>query len=513
MNRPKTHVLLVEDDEAHAELVRRAFEPRAATVRLQVAENLHQARQQIEESPPDLMLIDLLLPDGRGTDLLPRGGDEADFPIVIMTSYGNEGVAVEAMKAGALHYVVKSPTTLADMPQIVEGALREWGHIFERRRAEEALRASEEHFRSLIENAQDIILVVDEEGIIHYASPSVERALGIPAEKQVEANLFDLVHPEDKDDLAQKLQQVFAEPSIPRFLEYRQDHRDGSLRYLEAVASSQRQSEGLRRAVINSRDVTDRKLAEEERQRLAEQLRHSQKWEIIGTLAGGIANEFNNMLTPILGFATLARDEAEIGSRIYKRLERVLAAANRSKKLADQLLVFSRQEEPRRQKIRLHKVVEEALKLLRPTIPPTIEIQRRLHLENDTVFADPDQMNQMLMNLCTNAYHAMPDGGSLKVELAAVEDPQELQGLHPAVTGEDHLCLIVRDTGHGMDSDTSNRALEPFFTTKIGEKRSGLGLSVTHGIVASHGGGLRVESAPNEGTAVYVFLPLAPEDS
>lgn len=510
MNQSKTQVLLVEDDEAHAELVRRAFEPRSATVDLRVAEDLQQARQQIADAPPDLMLIDLLLPDGRGTDLLPQGGVETEFPIVIMTSHGDEEVAVEAMKGGALHYVVKSPTTLADMPQIVDGALREWGHITERRRAESALKASEEHFRSLIENALDIILVVDEEGLLHYASPSVERVLGSPAGEQVGKNLFNLVHPEDKDEVAHKLRQIFAEPGTPRFFEYRQRHAEGTIHYLEAVTSAQRPQGELRRAVINSRDITDRKRAEEERRRLAEQLRHSQKWEIIGTLAGGIANEFNNMLTPILGFATLARDEAEVGSRIHKRLERVLAAANRSKELADQLLLFSRQEEPLRQRIELHDVIDKALKLLRPTIPPTIEIQRRLHLEKDTLYADPDQMNQMLMNLCTNAYHAMPEGGVLKVELVNVEDTRELEGLHPAVAGNEHLRLTVRDTGHGMDSDTSMRALEPFFTTKVNDKRSGLGLSVTHGIVASHGGGLRVESEPNKGTAVHVYLPLAP---
>ena len=504
-----THVLLVEDEDAHAELVRRAFEPRADTVQLTAVECLEEARRCIEQGPPDLVLVDLILPDGRGTDLLPPGGGEVPYPMVIMTSHGDEEVAVEAMKAGALHYVVKSPTTLADMPQIVEGTLREWGHITERRRAERALKSSEEHFRSLIENALDVILMVDEAGRILYASPSVERVLGEPASHQVGANLFDLVHPEDKDDLALKIEQVFAEPGATRFLEYRQNHRDGSLRYLEAVTSSQRSSGRRRRAVINSRDVTDRKRAEEERRRLAEQLRHSQKWEIIGTLAGGIANEFNNMLTPILGFATLACDEAEPGSRIHKRLEKVLAAANRSKELAEQLLLFSRQEEPQRQRIRLRQVIEESLKLLRPSISPTIEIQRQFQLEADDILADPDQLNQMLMNLFTNAYHAMPHGGVLSVELQAVDDNSELEGLHPAVAGNTYLRLTVRDTGHGMDPDTTDRVFEPFFTTKIEEKRSGLGLSVTHGIVASHGGGLRVESSPGEGTAILVYLPLA----
>ena len=191
-NRRNIDVLLVEDEEAHAELIRRAFEPRAGLMSLRFAANLREARTRLSEATPDLALIDLVLPDGKGVELLPAEGEESTFPIVIMTSHGDEEVAVEAMKAGALNYVVKSGESMAGMPQTVEGALREWGHVVDRRRAEEALQASEEHFRSLIENALDIITVVDEQGTIHYASPSMERVLGYPPRDRIGTNMFGL---------------------------------------------------------------------------------------------------------------------------------------------------------------------------------------------------------------------------------------------------------------------------------------------------------------------------------
>lgn len=509
MNRTNIRVLLVEDNDAHAELISRAFEPRNALMQLDVVNTLQKARAAMQEAPPDLVLIDLILPDGRGTDLLPSEEQEAPFPFVIMTSHGDEEVAVEALKGGALHYVVKSWETLAEMPQIVDTALREWGHVVERRRAEKALQLSEEHFRSLIENALDIIMVLDEDGSIRYASPSIERNLGFSPGEKEGSKLYDTIHEDDRKKVAQKIRKVFAEPRTTQFLEYRDFHKDGSLRFFEATTSTHRQSTGPRRAVINSRDVTDRKQAEEERKRLKKQLMHSQKWEIIGTLAGGIANEFNNMLTPILGFATLARDEAPEGSKVERRLDHILTAANRSKALADQLLVLSRQTEPQREMVRLHEVVHEVSKLLRPSIPPTVELNRGIFTDRDTVHADPDQMAQMLMNLCTNAYHAMPDGGVLDVELDALEMDESFDRLLTRPGDGTYVRLRVRDTGSGMDESTLQRALEPFFTTKGNEERSGLGLSVTHSIVVNHGGDLWLESAPGRGTTVHVYLPLA----
>ena len=503
------HVLLVEDDEAHAELVRRSFEPRAGSMRLEVARNLREAREKLAAATPGLALIDLVLPDGKGLELLPAEGAEPEYPIVIMTSHGDEEVAVEAMRAGALNYVVKTGETLANMPQIVEGARREWRHVVERRWAEEALQASEEHFRSLIENALDLIIVVDQQGTIHYASPSMEGTLGYSPRDRIGTNIFGLLHPEDREEVIRKLFDCFDTPGKTESFESRYRHKDGSIRILEAVASTHRQVDGAYRGVINSRDVTEKKHAEDEKRMLEEQLRHSQKWEIIGTLAGGIADEFNNMLTPILGFAHIALEEAPVGGKTRKGLEHIVTAANRSRELAEQILAFSRQAEPQRKPVQLREIVRQSLKLLRPSLPANIEIRQRIELEQDMVIADPDQMHQVLMNLCTNAHHAMPSGGVLEVSLDAVEIDAELARTRKRRHRGPYVRLTVKDTGHGMDTETRNRMLEPFFTTRDTGERSGLGLSVTHGIIVSHGGELTVESEPKKGTTVHVYLPQA----
>lgn len=506
MNRTYIRVLLVEDEEAHAELIQRAFEPRSNLMSLTIARSLKEARAQVDASPPDLVLIDLLLPDGKGTDLLPSGGEDAPFPMIIMTSHGNEKVAVEAMKAGALHYVVKSATTLADMPQTVESALREWGHIVERRRAEEALQRSEEHFRSLIENALDIITVLDQDGTIRYTSPSIEKNLGFLPGEWVGSNFFALVPPEDRAQAEDTVEASFRDVGTTQLLTYRCRHKDGNLRMYEAICSSHRQANGSLQGVINARDVTDRFVAEEAKEKLEDQLRHSQKWEIIGNLAGGIANEFNNMLTPILGFASLAMEEVTPGTKIYKRLEHILTAANRSKDLAEQLLSFSRQSEPLRQSVRLQDVIDEALRLIRPSLPPSVEVRRSIAEQCPPINADGDQMRQVLMNLCSYAADAMPEGGVLGVLLQEVQVAEENEAQGLPKPGR-YVRLTVTDTGRGMDDDAKESLLEPFAGQDIGDGSHTLGLAVTHGIVVSHGGELSVDSEPGRGTTLHVFLP------
>ncbi len=509
MTRANIDVLLVEDEEAHVELIQRSFDSRAGLMSLVAVTSLREAREYLAKSTPDLALIDLVLPDGKGIELLPAESEESKYPVVIMTSHGDEEVAVGAMKAGALNYVVKSGETLANMPQTVEGAMREWRHVIERRRAEEALQASEEHFRSLIENALDVITVVDEQGSIHYASPSMERVLGYSPRDRIGTNVFGLLHPEDRESVIRKLFESFDSPGATQSFEARYRHKDGSVRILAAVASTHRQADSQLRGVINYRDVTERKQTEDEKKMLEEQLRYSQKWEIIGTLAGGIANEFNNMLTPILGFAYMALEEAPVGSQTRKGLQHIVTAANRSRDLAEQILAFSRQAEPQRKAVRLNDVVGEALRLLRPSLPANIEIRQQIDLEHDTVIADPDQMHQVLMNLCTNAHHAMPEGGVLEVSLDVAEIDAEFERAHTRPHRGSYVRLTIKDTGHGMDSATKERVLEPFFTTKGSGERSGLGLSVAHGIVVSHGGDLMVESEPEKGTAIHVYLPPA----
>jgi len=259
------------------------------------------------------------------------------------------------------------------------------------------------------------------------------------------------------------------------------------------------------------RDITDLKHSEQLREAMATQLRQSQKMETIGTLAGGIAHDFNNILVPILIYTEMALKNAPEGSPTREELEHVIRAANRAKDLVKQILTFSRQSDQERIAVRFQFVVKEALKLLRASVPTTIDIVDMVDTHCPEVLADPSQLHQVLMNLCANAAHAIGENdGAIEVGLETVEVDDDLRATLPQLKPGTHVCLTVRDSGSGMDAKTLSRIFEPFFTTKAPGAGTGLGLSVVHGIVTAHGGAVSVESAVGEGTAFHVYLPAAP---
>ncbi len=246
-----------------------------------------------------------------------------------------------------------------------------------------------------------------------------------------------------------------------------------------------------------------------EQKSLERQLIQSQKMETIGTLAGGIAHDFNNIITPIIGYTDLALMDVLPESPVNIYLSHVLTAANRAKDLIQQILAFSRQDKQERKPVQLHIIVKEAVKLLRASLPSMIKMTCHIERSQRPVFANPTQVHQVVMNLCTNAYHAMiEEGGLLEVELKEVTVPsprgKQVRGLKDGV----YQSLIVRDNGSGMDEETLHHIFDPFFTTKEQGKGTGLGLSVVHGIVSSHDGGIQVESKPGKGTVFRVYFPL-----
>ena len=256
------------------------------------------------------------------------------------------------------------------------------------------------------------------------------------------------------------------------------------------------------------RDFSARKQTLEEKERLEVQLQQAQKMEAIGTLAGGIAHDFNNILFPIIGYTEMVMDDVQKNSVARGNLEQVLKAANRATDLVRQILAFSRQSEQELKPLRIQLLLKEALKPLRASLPSTIEIRHKIDNNCGAVMADFTQMHQLIMNLCTNAYHAMREnGGLLEATLTEVElDSDDLRSnldLNPGT----YLKLIVTDTGHGMDRIVMERIFEPFFTTKDPGEGTGMGLSIVHGVVKSHGGRITVYSEPGEGTTFQVYLP------
>ncbi|OPZ60836.1 MAG: Blue-light-activated protein [Deltaproteobacteria bacterium ADurb.Bin510] len=389
------------------------------------------------------------------------------------------------------------PYREADITQLnllIQGMWR----LLQRRQAEA------EHLRLVkaVEQAAETIVITDAHGVILYCNPAFAKLCGYSRDEVRGRLAQSFVVRDGQRDLGDVIEEIQQSIRVSGFWQGLTLNRrsDGSTFPVENTVSPVQDADGrLVNYVAVQRDVSHER-------DLETQLRQAQKMEAIGTLAGGIAHDFNNILSAILGYTELAMHDLAEDSRTHQRLREVHKAGLRAGELVKQILTFSREGEHERKPIRLQPVIEEALKLLRGTIPTTIAIEAELDRRCGLVMADPTRIHQVVMNLCTNAYHAMGSGGRMRIELkeCAVSEADGLIGLKPGRC----VCLSVTDSGSGMDARTIERIFEPYFTTKAPSQGTGLGLATVHGIVTSHEGAIRVESAPGAGSTFAVYLPL-----
>jgi signal transduction histidine kinase len=253
-------------------------------------------------------------------------------------------------------------------------------------------------------------------------------------------------------------------------------------------------------------DVTERK-------QLEAHLQQAQKMEAIGTLAGGIAHDFNNILAAILGYGELLAFDIQKDTCAWQNLQAVLKSTHRAKDLVGQILAFSRQNELNLMPVQISSIIKETLKMLRASLPTTIEIRRKIEITDGVINANPTQIHQVLMNLCTNAAHAMREkGGVLEVGLSRFDEDQAKELSHPDLKSRSYLKISVSDTGHGMTTGKLKRIFDPYFTTKAAGQGTGLGLAVVRGIIKAHGGAIKVESSPDKGSLFEVYLPEIQEE-
>jgi len=369
--------------------------------------------------------------------------------------------------------------------------------ISARVRFEEALRASEEQYRNIFEAAQDGFFIMELDGRVIEVNSAICRMHGYSREEWLRLDPLATVHPDFRKFFPEMLRDLNQGRAF--CLEGCHVRKDGSAFAVDVHASpfSYRGNPHIFGVV---RDISERKQAEAEKHRLETLLRQAQKMEAIGTLAGGIAHDFNNILTAIMGYTDLAVYLLPEESPVREHLRAVSKAGVRARELVEQVLVFSRQGEQERHPMQLGPVVKEVFKLLRASLPSTIEIRQNIREEAGMILADPGQIHQILLNLCTNAADAMEEtGGLLEVEL------------HNSEAEDGHLCLTVRDTGSGIDPQVRERIFDPFFTTKERGRGTGMGLSVVHGIVESYGGTIRVESNSGQGTSIHICFPAIPK--
>ena len=373
----------------------------------------------------------------------------------------------------------------------------------------EQIRASEKRLEAVINSALDAIICVDQHQRITVFNPTAAALFQCSASDALGSTLDRFL-----PDAAQAL--AFAQLTTQALLgEMTALTASGKELAVEVSVSFERHAAsvgGGETTTVFARDLTGRKKAEAHRNELEAQLRESHKMQAVGTMAGGIAHDFNNILGAILGNVELAKADCAThapGSPVLESLLEIDKAGRRARDLVRQILTFSRNEPPQRSAVSLAEVVHDTERLLRVTLPPAIELHMQLQAGLPPVLADATQVEQALLNLCTNAVHAIgTERGSIHVEAATVQPDQRLTerlGLAPI----DYVALTVRDTGPGMDAATLERIFEPFFTTKPVGQGTGLGLAVVHGVMRTHEGGVDVQSAPGQGSRFTLYFPVA----
>ncbi len=403
--------------------------------------------------------------------------------------------------------LLTSKVPLCDPDGEIYGVLGTYSDITELKRTEDQLRESEARFRSLIEHASDGITILDREGNNRYLSPAAEKLTGYSLEELAGRSAFNLVHPDDRARAEAQWDQVLEDPDRVVVEEIRFRTKGGGWRTFECTDSNLLDTPAVEGIVINTRDVTERK-------GLEAQLRHSQRMEAMGRLAGGIAHDFNNLLTVIRGQSDLLLADLDESHASRQDIEVIRHAADRAARLTGQLLALGREQVLRPRIVDLNSIVLGMEELLVRVLGEDVRLEINLAAEVPTIEIDPGQLEQVIMNLVVNARAAMPEGGSLQLSTREEELGREEALLHPDLEPGRVVSLVVTDTGTGMDDETLQRLFEPFFTTKQGEGGTGLGLSVTYGIIEQSHGTIHVDSDPGKGTTfVLRFRPAggAPE--
>jgi two-component system, cell cycle sensor histidine kinase and response regulator CckA len=492
-------VLLLDDDPIDAELNIAALQEGGYDCHWRRVDRRETYVQALAVADFELVLSDYSLPDFDGLTalklFLQRG---LQLPFVLVSGNIGEEVAIESLKAGATDYVLKS--RLERLAPVVTRALHEKEELLRRKSAEEALRRSERDLRSLIENAPYGIFRADMEGRFLDVNPALVKMLGysLPAE---------LLATDPQRDVfldpvqARQLKELGESQRSFEGLEFEWKRRDGSSVVVRLSG----------RPVVNREGnvVSFEVMAENvtERRALEEQLRHAQKMEAIGRLAGGVAHDFNNLLMVIIGYTELLRENLPKDGDQRGYADAVWNAGKKATLLTSQLLAFSRKQVISPRVLDLNAVLQEVDRMLPRLIGEDVQLSIVQGANLATVKADPGQMEQVIMNLCVNARDAMPRGGKLRIETDTVRIDSDTARRIGASSPGTFVMLSVTDNGAGMDAQTQSRIFEPFFTTKEKGKGTGLGLATVYGIVKQSGGYITVESELGRGSRFDVYLP------
>lgn len=460
-----------------------------------------------------LVLLDVQMPDMDGfetAELMRSNPATKHIPIIFVTAISVEQKHVfRGYEAGAVDYLFKPID-----PEILTSKVAIFCELFRVKRKAEL---DKKMFETTLRCIGDGVVATDTDGKISFINPVAESLCGLAADEIIGKKILGVLKIVSSDN-SPGFVDIIAQQKLldcgSNRVELALRKNDGSVIPIDIsvapIIDSSGQSLGH---IITFNDISQRVEAEKEKAELHKKLRQSQKMEAIGTLAGGIAHDFNNILTPILGYAELTIDKLDEGSALHHNMSELLKAANRAKDLVKQILTFSRRQEKIFANTKVQSIVKETLKLLRATLPATIEIKSEISPECSSIFAEPTQIHQVVMNLCTNAYHAMGVRGVLTVSLvpAVISGDTSLDpvGLAPGK----YVKLSVRDTGVGISSDLHARIFEPYYTTKGVGAGTGMGLAMVHGIVDEHKGRIFLTSTVGVGSTFDIYFPVSTGES
>lgn len=500
MDHEKTRILLIEDDIVDQLAFKRLMKSEQTGYDYIIAASLKEARSRLRSQEFDVIIIDYFLGDGTAFEIFDH---IIDTPIIFVTGGGDEEIAVKAMKAGAYDYLIKDPDRnyLKMLSLTVANAIRH-------KKAERKSRMISEAMMSIY----DSVYITDGDGKILFVNKAFCETYGY-TENEVIGMPYDLLWKSgtDKRKLKKLLKRVGEEGCESEFTHLRKDGSEFPVSLSLSYIKGKKEKDVMIIGV--ARDISYRKQTEMEKEQIRSQLIQAQKMEAIGVLTGGVAHDFNNILTAIQGCAEMAAMELEKDHPVYPDLEQIQISSRRAANLTRQLLLFSRKHPMIMKPIRLNQVFEDMHNMLQRLIGENIRIDINLDPGLWNVMADSATLSQVIMNLVVNARDAMPDGGHIKVEtMNVVLDDTDSKQMVEADSGM-FVCLSISDTGMGIPYELQERIFDPFFSTKEPKSGTGLGLSVAYGIVKEHAGWIQVYSEIDQGAEFKVYLPAASEET
>jgi PAS domain S-box-containing protein len=505
-NRSPMHVLYVDDNDSDILTTQKHFAKTVPHILIDAVHSGAELLKQLSDTGSgfhyDILLIDYRLPDINGIDLIREIYQvrHIDIPTVLITGYGDEEAAMAALQLGVSDYVSKQTTYLNKLPLVLENAF----YSFNLARKNAALLIAQERLTIIVENAPVGIFII-QDAQITFANPEaigmfgfddIQTFVGLPPAM--------LIVPEEREKVFHQIDRRIAGTHELIKFETRAQKQNGQI-FDIAVRITTIHHQNKPASLIFIADISQEKS-------LQTQLFQAQKMEAMGILAGGIAHDFNNILSAILGYTEMAMMSTDPGTQIYKDMEEVLRSGHRAEELVRQILTFSRKSEMERHPLQLDTLLKEVFKMLRASLPSTIEIRQDFQISAQAlpgmILANPTHIHQVIMNLCTNAKQAMLEtGGLLEVRFEDVELDDEAASRISGLKSGPYLRLTVKDSGSGIDPAIRERIFEPYFTTKAVGEGTGLGLAVVHGIMTHHQGAVTVESEPGKGASFILYFP------